>query len=65
MKIVHLIGASSELLSRFVKVIIINIFIYLFIYLSGRSGDRIPVGARISESVQTGPGGLHSLLYYG
>ena len=31
----------------------------------GRPGDRIPVGARFSAPVQTGPGGLPSLLYNG
>ena len=32
---------------------------------TGRSGDRIPVGARFSALVQTGPGGLPSILYNG
>jgi hypothetical protein len=30
-----------------------------------RSGDRIPVEARFSAPVQTGPGGTSSLLYSG
>jgi len=32
---------------------------------TGRSGDRIPVGARFSAPVRTNPGGLPSLLYNG
>ena len=32
---------------------------------AGRSGDRIPVGARFSAPVQTGPGGPPSLVYNG
>jgi len=32
---------------------------------AGRSGDRIPVGARFSAPVLTGPGGPPSLLYNG
>jgi len=32
---------------------------------AGRFGDRIPVGARFSAPVQTGHGGLFSLLYNG
>jgi hypothetical protein len=31
----------------------------------GRSRDQIPVGARFSAPVQTGPGGLSNLLYNG
>ena len=30
---------------------------------AGRAGDRIPVGARFSAPVRTGPGGPPSLLY--
>jgi hypothetical protein len=39
---------------------IIYIYIYIYIYNKlwpGRSGDRIPEGARFSAPVQTGPGG--------
>jgi hypothetical protein len=32
---------------------------------AGRSGDRIPVGARFFAHVQTGPGAPPSLLYNG
>jgi len=34
-------------------------------YELGRSGDRIPVEAKFSASVQTGRGGPPSLLYVG
>jgi hypothetical protein len=34
-------------------------------YGNGRSGDRIPVWVRFSTPVQSGPGGLPSLLYNG
>jgi hypothetical protein len=34
----------------------VYIYIYMCVCMCGRSGDRIPVGARFSAPVQTGPG---------
>jgi len=55
----------------------VYIYIYIYIYIyhtrssysdslqTGRSGDRIPVRARFSAHLQTGPGGPPILLYNG
>jgi hypothetical protein len=50
----RILGTLKVFRKELVSVVPRNIYIYISIRV-GRSGDRIPVGARFSATVQTGP----------